>query len=531
MEAPQLLLWLAVLSVKVAGFALVSLCIAVVWASLPPRSRAWLPAAWDADVYRWGVWGRVWLLYGAVFPLVDTLFGPCRRRWVGPQPGDSLVSPAWVSAILRQGGCLPDGVTVSATSLSTDGLEGGFVGDMCRVELRYATQSPGGQLPSARMPASVVVKMQARGLAKSAVSIMLGAAREAWFYNQLANDWKGWRVLPTPRVYFARGNMWTGRYTVVMEDLSSAAKCHHICGNQCWGTPPPVPRGAPTMLQVFEAAFCGLADMHAEFWGDQSLLQHRHLNSATMWTGRNRTRFLVAKGSVEAKWSRLRAALAEGGPLHKKLVISEVVARCLTESLRVSTWEAYQRMCVLARCVAFAGGAWCTHCEFNAYLRMPRYSTTSGLPFTLVHGDTHAANLLWRMGPGEPTLGKNNQSKPGLVAVDWSDVGIRHGATELAMMLITHGAPSFRRKHERKLVELCVAARWGVLPPCLTRRVGQVLEAFGGEWARQCGRLPPLSVLEAIRARWGRAMAANASARDVCQHRWWVAGPCCTVVS
>lgn len=76
-----------------------------------------------------------------------------------------------------------------------------------------------------------------------------------------------------------------------------------------------------------------------------------------------------------------------------------------------------------------------------------RYNPKS-LPYTLCHGDVHSGNLMWRLTRGQ------YGADPGLLAIDWPDVGIRHGATELAMFFITNPTPDFRRRHEREFMQL-----------------------------------------------------------------------------
>jgi len=63
------------------------------------------------------------------------------------------------------------------------------------------------------------------------------------------------------------------------------------------------------------------------------------------------------------------------------------------------------------------------------------------IPFTLTHGDFHAANFLWSyQGEGE------------LVAVDWTELGVWSPLTELGQMMISDVKPELRRSCEKDLV-------------------------------------------------------------------------------
>jgi len=68
-------------------------------------------------------------------------------------------------------------------------------------------------------------------------------------------------------------------------------------------------------------------------------------------------------------------------------------------------------------------------------------------PWTLVHGDFHPANILWRYGhpesgvPGTPVL------------LDFELVGVGNGPQDLAQYLISHMDPGARRLHEEQLLQ------------------------------------------------------------------------------
>lgn len=70
-------------------------------------------------------------------------------------------------------------------------------------------------------------------------------------------------------------------------------------------------------------------------------------------------------------------------------------------------------------------------CSYEAYMQM-----AAAMPFTLVHGDFHPANLMW------------SDSLQTVKMLDWEMVGIGSGPQELGQFVISHLEPSFRAAHE-----------------------------------------------------------------------------------
>ena len=280
-----------------------------------------------------------------------------------------------------------------------------------------------------------------------------------------------------------------------MEDMANAAHPLAILGNQCWGKPAAQPAGAPTPRAVLDEVFTQAADMHAAHWCDRSLLSCSQLKNVDLWTGRGRARHEAGRTSVASHWARVQVAVAEGGPLHGKLNLSPKLVAIMNASVKATSWETFQAECVhgvgclgTTQCVCVClTGCCATACRYNP----------DALPFTLCHGDFHAGNMLWRMKPfaGLPV---------GLVAVDWAEVGVHHGATGLSQFLISNTTIEMRRQHERRLVELYwnrlvkqgVDGKKYTLEMCWDRYVRGGIE----RWLQMCallwdacvdGKLPP----------------------------------------
>ena len=126
----------------------------------------------------------------------------------------------------------------------------------------------------------------------------------------------------------------------MMEDLSGEAQGVQVLGNQCWGAPPPQPAGAPTPVELLEAAFTSAADMHARYWCDKALLEQSFLKGSDLWRGKGRARHEAGRIAVAHAWKAVRAATLEGGVLHKKVVLPPKLVAVMDTSIKVTSWEA-----------------------------------------------------------------------------------------------------------------------------------------------------------------------------------------------
>lgn len=383
-------------------------------------------------------WAYLKLLYArhwCLFHLDRFLLRPWSIRTNGgavyPRAGDKGVSAKWLTRVLRRTGVIGARRRVSAVSLSADGLHGGFVGAMARLTLTYeparGVAVEGEAVPP---PATMVMKSNPSGLKATFSSVTLGSAREGMFYREVLAGQAAARagkastspihISPTavPNIYYAAGSQLTGRFVVIMEDLGSAGQCSPLLGNQCWGAPPPPPEGAPTPMQLLETAFRDAADLHARHWNSPELLRPAMswMRNVRLQQGYNRGRFEASKASLEAKWKLVRAAVTNGGSLEGQLVFTPRMIELIDSSLRLTSWKAYQ-------------------------------DDLKTIPFTLCHGDHHAGNQLWRLTP-DPRSG----APAGLLSVDWAEIGVGHGATEISQYLISNATVELRRAQEKRLL-------------------------------------------------------------------------------
>jgi hypothetical protein len=123
----------------------------------------------------------------------------------------------------------------------------------------------------------------------------LGLAREALFFEHLAPTLSKTGV-PLPNLVYVHGDMTTGEKTIILEDLSAqCVQSGYFFGPGSphnWGKDLAAvvaanrPAGADeniTMVDITRAAFRTAASIHATYWMDKSLLQHKWLRSQD-WT-------------------------------------------------------------------------------------------------------------------------------------------------------------------------------------------------------------------------------------------------------
>ncbi len=86
-------------------------------------------------------------------------------------------------------------------------------------------------------------------------------------------------------------------------------------------------------------------------------------------------------------------------------------------------------------------------------------------PWTLVHGDFHPANILWRWSTPEEAQTTGNNGAP--ILLDFELVGLGSGPQDIAQYLISHMEPSVRRLHEEALVRDYYAHLTGTGEACI----------------------------------------------------------------
>ena len=190
-------------------------------------------------------------------------FARLLRLPVAPRPGDSRVSPLWMTWRLRKSGIIDKRTRVVSVEPSDLAGNRGLSGAMSRLTVKYNPPAP-------EAPTSFILKMSRPGFRNRATVIGGGQYREAMFYeSDIAAE------LPSgmmPRCYYAHSSSFLGQYVMLLEECKDVTPVNFVFGNQIWGVPRPVaPPRDP--VGVLTAMYQRAADMHAAYWRSPKLLR------------------------------------------------------------------------------------------------------------------------------------------------------------------------------------------------------------------------------------------------------------------
>jgi hypothetical protein len=205
--------------------------------------------------------------------------------------------------------------------------------------------------------------------------------REVNFYATLRPH----RSIPSPHCYFAKIDASTHEFALILTDYPD-----HCAGNQL----------QPATLEEAQLAVIAGAQIHAPWWGDESLDAYPWLNGSRA----------IAPMDVDGLYTLLWPAFCD----RYKDRIDQTIK---------SAGEAYLG-------------------KINTWI-----SRRTG-PRCLTHGDFRPDNMLFN---------SDDAGNP-IIIVDWQTAGVGTGATDIAYYLGTALAPDVRRRHERALFDLWVEA-------------------------------------------------------------------------
>ncbi|CAO3573420.1 unnamed protein product [Mortierella alpina] len=355
-----------------------------------------------------------------------------------PNPGDTAMSTPWLRNILVSAGAIPKDATV--TRVECKGLDGnrGLVGVMTRVLVTYDTiGSSDSQKDSHEL--HLILKKSQDGRRSRLGNIVSGQAREAIFYSsKLAKT-----LLPStllPKVYYAHGSQWLGEYVILMEDIKQRGAqgvdsqkpidVNFVFGNQIWGLPDSIQSLAPpSATEMLDQMFLTAADMHAQHWNDSRLLQWGWLKFAGWYRGSGRTQWEWSVQAGLSAWEQGKQKVASG---ELSVTYSEKLVRIVDESFKRASWERLQE-------------------------RLHNRSE----PFTLCHGDFHAANMILDRST-HTSSSLSSSSSSSIVMYDWSEVCVWEPTSDLGQTLVSDVAiPVFQaharialQKYWERLIEL-----------------------------------------------------------------------------
>lgn len=221
-----------------------------------------------------------------------------------------------------------------------------------------------------------------------------------------------------PTVYASSHNASTGRYAILVEDLSDTCTLAVLhFGNQFRDMPEAPLRNPVAPEEVLLRIFLTAADLHASCWNDTSLLSLPWLRMTALYkpagsTGAAASRLAWEKSVASAVvcWSTGKGKiLAAGVKMHPG--VEAVMDASIGTDCPPEWHEAHE---------------WASH-----------------VPFTMVHGDFHSQNMFWR------DVARDGASP--LALTDWAMAGVGDGTADLGQVLISDVPPALRRANEERV--------------------------------------------------------------------------------
>lgn len=249
----------------------------------------------------------------------------------------------------------------------------------------------------------------------------MGLAREPLFYNNFSSVLREQKVL-SPVAVAAEGNMETGSFRILMEDLSGCAvQSGYFFGPGSphnWGKDlaalTSVAGSTTTLREVAMDCYVQMARMHRFYWKKESLFQHDWLRGRDYFLNTGKSVWEGEHARTNKAWETCKSQIADGTT---KITWNNHLIACIDASIAKLDWD--------------------------LFLKERREG-----PWTLVHGDMHPANIMWNYEEISTVSGEKGTS----TFVDWQVVGIGSGPQDMAQYIISHTSPADRRLIERELV-------------------------------------------------------------------------------
>ena len=249
-------------------------------------------------------------------------------------------------------------------------------------------------------------------MAASEFSKNVGLYREAYFFKLFSG------AFPTgflPKVYIVHGNANTGRKLILFEDLAPAIQTGYFFGP---GSPLNWGKDLDSIISL--APLVSVADilnevailagkMHSKFWMRPDLLSNNWLRGSKWQSGANESEWVNGQNSIRSMWHATKAKI---GNIDYGVSWDSKLVNIIDSSMAKVSWIDFQ-------------------------------SRIQSESWTLVHGDFHPANMMWRTTTDQEAA----HSSP-LVILDWEVVGLGSGAQDLGQYMISHTSPEKRRECE-----------------------------------------------------------------------------------
>jgi len=263
----------------------------------------------------------------------------------------------------------------------------------------------------------------------------LGQARESIFYESFSDSLKS-IGLSIPSTYYCYGNMQTGEKQIILDDLSDCIQAGYFYGNHSphnWGkdlnqliSPCNQNLVAPLSEQewvevITRKAFNEAAKLHSLFWKRKEYLQLKWLRSADWIVGEGEESWTASQQTAVKYWENTKEKIktkADYGVCWSPLVIE-----CMEASISKISFSSYQAE-----------------------------RSSASYQWTLVHGDYHPANLMFKSLPLPLSSNDGNKANGIVYLLDWEMVGLGSGPQDLAQYIISHVSSETRRLCELRLL-------------------------------------------------------------------------------
>lgn len=244
----------------------------------------------------------------------------------------------------------------------------------------------------------------------------LGKAREGLFFSDLYKEID----IPKLNIYYSEGDMENCYKLILMEDLSESS----YQGGYLFGKHSPhnwdkdiesitiKDDNKPSLYQSAKIAFETIAMFHKKYWNNAIKLNKSYLKGSEWYQNKGKESWEQSQNMVKDCWIEIKQKIIMNQYYFKW---SKSFIDIIDSSINKINWDNYQK-------------------EINSKA------------FTLIHGDFHPANTLWKYESIENYNGY-------FIILDYEVVGIGNPAQDLGQFLISHINSKERLPIENDLLE------------------------------------------------------------------------------
>ncbi|KAK5582833.1 hypothetical protein RB653_004421 [Dictyostelium firmibasis] len=356
-----------------------------------------------------------------------------------------------------------EGGNVIDFSIDEKSLDGGLNSSIQRIRLKWEKQ-PRECTNFQVLPDTVILKSVIESFERIKFSIQHSQSREADFYqyhlssllsNKNTNNTNSSNKMKypfVPIVYYSN-KTYCGSFSMILQDISPPPKPSSTTanttissyilgslamGNQCWGVPSGIDISGYDISWIVENCFIETSKLHIDYWRDKEILfqqQQENLNNNDLswlknldyYNGLGRDKYInYFEIKLKETWEKITLPLIEKlnnenklkhVDLYKQVVVNEYFQTFIK-------WESFQK-----------------RIDINK----------SDTPFTMVHGDFHAGNIMIPITIKENEKNSVIRENSQIYFLDYSEVGIGCPFSDISQFIISNCSIEFRRLNEKRL--------------------------------------------------------------------------------